>query len=1009
MKLRAGSQGTGELSRKWGSSEALPTPPGLCAWAGFSVPSGERNAAQFLGSSGNGMLPFFLQHSIPGNRAIPGMPSEHRKQLRAGAAARTDVEVLHAEVRVERVTEPDAPAKRQPLARGIGDGVAEARAAQELGGREGLPVVQHDSLARLPHRDEAPLGHLPARPHQPEPRPQAHGLRLVRAGGTLPSVLQQHRPLRSEPPVLPVVDGHPMGVGDDQAGVRRPAHWELLPGHLHGVPQRHLLGLVDPQVLQQAEDPLVAASSCTQPSARSCSSWDSFSVRSTGAPPKASCTAGNCRKSPSSRNRTRRFVESSAMSAHSHHQPVQRAAPRADGPAHPVVRRLRPQPEVLDAAVRLGDQGDPFAELRELRHDLPRQVRLPRARHAGQQEAVAVEAVLHVAPGLLLRRRLRVEPRLLVLSLQSLHLLEAILGRVVPVAPPGQRLHHMHELSRKALIDQAVGLQRHQVAGRHLSQRQVDPRHLHVLRSHHEIVGGPHGAVGEELRGVDVVVVALAPVVEEDLLVLAAPAVHLVIGGAHGVEDVLGPGPESHESVDGELGHVLLALGPGSLHDLQRPGEAVRRDVGGGVQGPLEVRPGVEHEGRRGLPVPAGANVGQPPDQARAPVLLLAHEGEVRDGVLPRRAGCCPAGRRPAGETVRSCGSGRCPRPDRPCRDRTWPARRPAAAAEASRRRSRGRGDKAGSPGSWRGRSPGRSWIGAVALQAQSLQGLPLAVEGLVDGHDVVRLGRGSVDGRAAQSAEALLLQQQLPLPARLQERSEDLAGGRGEALAPVAEVQLGHPLREHLRVLGVLVDDAVAALGSQAQVPPLHQAAHGHVGLVPLPQQLCPGHVQVLAPEVPGLDLPAPLLPVPEEGHAGLAALAPVAGLVPRFRITEGHGAGVAVEEGVVAVDAAGHGPLLPDGRLVAVEHLPAAVDDVQRRLAPNAELPDLGPGDALALPVLGANRVEVRVDLLVGQAKQLRELAHHAEPILPLVEGTLQNFGGAGRTRPATRPGAG
>ena len=161
------------------------------------------------------------------------MPSEHRKQLRAGAAARTDVEVLHAEVRV------DAPAERQPLARGVGDGVAEARAAQELGGREGLPVVQHDPLARLPHRDEAPLGHLPARPHESEPRPQAHGLRLVRPGGTLPSVLQQHRPLRrSEPPVLPVVDGHPMGVGDDQAGVRQPAHWELLPGHLHGVPQR---------------------------------------------------------------------------------------------------------------------------------------------------------------------------------------------------------------------------------------------------------------------------------------------------------------------------------------------------------------------------------------------------------------------------------------------------------------------------------------------------------------------------------------------------------------------------------------------------------------------------------------------------------------------------------------------------------------------------------------------------------------------------------------------------
>ena len=170
-------------------------------------------------------------------------------RLRAGAAARTDVEMLHAEVRVERVAEPHAPAERQPLARGVGDGVAEVRAAQELGGREGLPENRH----------EAPLGHPPTGPHEPEPGPQAHGLWLVRPGGTLRPVLQHHRPLRREPPVLPVVDGHPMGVRDDQAGVRHPAHGELLPGHLHGVPQRHLLGLVDSQVLQEAKDPLVAA------------------------------------------------------------------------------------------------------------------------------------------------------------------------------------------------------------------------------------------------------------------------------------------------------------------------------------------------------------------------------------------------------------------------------------------------------------------------------------------------------------------------------------------------------------------------------------------------------------------------------------------------------------------------------------------------------------------------------------------------------------------------------
>ena len=79
-------------------------------------------------------------------------------------------------------------------------------------------------LARFPHRHEAALGHPPTGPHEP----QAHGLRLVGSGGTLRPVLQQHRSLRSEPPVLPIIDGHPMGVRDDQAGVRQPALWELL-------------------------------------------------------------------------------------------------------------------------------------------------------------------------------------------------------------------------------------------------------------------------------------------------------------------------------------------------------------------------------------------------------------------------------------------------------------------------------------------------------------------------------------------------------------------------------------------------------------------------------------------------------------------------------------------------------------------------------------------------------------------------------------------------------------
>ena len=85
----------------------------------------------------------------------------------------------------------------------------------------------------------------------------------------------------------------------------------------------------------------------------------------------------------------------------------------------------------------------------------------------------------------------------------------------------------------------------------------------------------------------------------------------------------------------------------------------------------------------------------------------------------------------------------------------------------------------------------------------------------------------------------------------------------------------------------------------------------------------------------------------------------------------------------------------MLALGGLVAVQHLPAAVHDEQGRLAPLAELADLLAGDALPLPVPGADGIEVAVDLLEGEPQQLRELAHHAEPVVPLLEGALQNLG--------------
>ena len=71
MTLRAGPQGAGESSREWGGSEALPPPPGLCAWAGypFSLPSEG-------GCRGTECCPFFCSICRPqsgrvGNETMP--------------------------------------------------------------------------------------------------------------------------------------------------------------------------------------------------------------------------------------------------------------------------------------------------------------------------------------------------------------------------------------------------------------------------------------------------------------------------------------------------------------------------------------------------------------------------------------------------------------------------------------------------------------------------------------------------------------------------------------------------------------------------------------------------------------------------------------------------------------------------------------------------------------------------------------------------------------------------
>ena len=166
---------------------------------------------------------------------------------RARTAARrwwprgADVQVAQLEVRAGGVAQVHPALQREALAAGVGDGVAEPRVAQELRVGEALPGFElHALRARLRHGDEAALGHLAPRAHEAQSRPDPHRLRGVGARHGPPLVAQRHRLRGRQPPVVLLVEAHPVGVADDQAGVRLPA----VPGQLQRLAQRRLLRLV---------------------------------------------------------------------------------------------------------------------------------------------------------------------------------------------------------------------------------------------------------------------------------------------------------------------------------------------------------------------------------------------------------------------------------------------------------------------------------------------------------------------------------------------------------------------------------------------------------------------------------------------------------------------------------------------------------------------------------------------------------------------------------------------
>ena len=253
-----------------------------------------------------------------------------------------------------------------------------------------------------------------------------------------------------------LVEPHAVRVADHQAGVGLPPPREALPGQLQGLVQRRLLRLVHPQVLKEAEDgpvaPVVLRELVIKPARQV--------VEQPGP-----LEGLRHRRTPQSVQHCRQLLEV-AQEEELHlrvqgqlrdvgpeagvqlrdlldDQSVQLAAPVADAPPNEAVCRLRSRAQVLHGAVSLADQLHHLPELAELRHDLARQVRLVGAGHAGEEQALAVEAVqegvLHALPA---RRPVqvgRLDARLPVLALQALALLEAVHGCAVGVLPGRER------------------------------------------------------------------------------------------------------------------------------------------------------------------------------------------------------------------------------------------------------------------------------------------------------------------------------------------------------------------------------------------------------------------------------------------------------------------------------------------------------------------------------------------------------------------------------------------
>ena len=525
------------------------------------------------------------------------------------------------------VAEEDPPLERQALAGGVGDGVAQPGVLQEGGVGEGVAAVQHDLLgAHFGHVHVDALGDAAAGSDELQAGPDPHGLRHVGGRRAGAGVLDRDSFQRGQAAVVPGVDADAVGVGDDEADVRLALPREPFPGRLECLGQRLLAGLVDPQPGQEAKNARVAPHVPRE-----------LVVPAVGEVVEQLAVLElplhrGAREVVHDGGELAEVAEQQELDFAVHgdagdvvpqprvqlcdlfrHQPVDVAVPVPDGAPRPVVGRLRLHAEVLHGGVGFGDDLDLVPFFPEGGHDLARQVGFPGARvRPSSSPCCSNKDTWPRFGGSGTGPRGPSPPRTGTRACRR----DAFRGPGHPRGPgtfwagPGRRRSPSSRPSGTSTARRPV----HPGCGR--------PRR--TPRPSRSRARADSSGFGQQLGHVDVVPVHPARGVQEQLPVLAAGAVELVVAGAHGVDEVHVACPEPDEGVHRQLRVVLLSLRPGRLHLLQGLGHGLLVHVRRGVQAPREVAPGRKHVGRRGLGVPALAHVGEAREGRPAPVLMLS-------------------------------------------------------------------------------------------------------------------------------------------------------------------------------------------------------------------------------------------------------------------------------------------------------------------------------------------------------------------------------------------------